>query len=134
MRGHGLLSQLVANGLHLGYGLVNVLLPLTERQAGKGLRNHSLRRKARMTGIRGGGKSSGVSTVLFTHHIRFGRRPVTALLELFALLVLLSSAALTAWAGVGGSISGTVRDPSGAVLPHASVTATSTETGIQQTV
>ena len=37
------------------------------------------------------------------------------------------------WAGVGGSIAGTVRDPSGAVIPKATVTATNTATGIRQT-
>jgi len=37
------------------------------------------------------------------------------------------------WAGVGGSISGTVKDSSGAVVPRANVTATNADTGIQQT-
>ncbi|MGB6458711.1 MAG: carboxypeptidase regulatory-like domain-containing protein [Candidatus Acidiferrum sp.] len=38
-----------------------------------------------------------------------------------------------AWAGVGGSISGTVLDASGAAIAKASVTATNTDTGIRQT-
>jgi len=37
-------------------------------------------------------------------------------------------------AAVGGSISGTVRDPSGAVVPQATVTATNTATGVMQVV
>jgi len=41
---------------------------------------------------------------------------------------------LSAWAGVGGSISGTVTDRSGGVVPKAVVTATNSETGIRQTV
>ena len=85
-----------------------------------------------MTGIRGANSGSGVSGAPFTRQFRFSRRPVRALLCLFGLLALLSSVALTAWAGVGGSISGAVRDPSGGVVPRASVTATNTETGIRQ--
>jgi hypothetical protein len=38
----------------------------------------------------------------------------------------------TAWAGVGGSISGTIKDPSGAALPKASVTLVNTATGVRQ--
>jgi hypothetical protein len=38
------------------------------------------------------------------------------------------------WPGVGGSISGTVVDPSGAVIAKARVTATNSDTGIRQTV
>ena len=37
-------------------------------------------------------------------------------------------------AAVGGSISGTVKDPTGGVVPKATVTATDTDTGIQQNV
>jgi len=36
------------------------------------------------------------------------------------------------WAGIGGSIAGTVLDPSGAVVPKAIVTIRSTDTGLQQ--
>jgi hypothetical protein len=46
----------------------------------------------------------------------------------FSLLVLALLAA------AGGSISGTVKDPSGAVVPKATVTATNTDTGVRQVV
>ena len=46
----------------------------------------------------------------------------------FALLL-----AVDSWAGVGGTISGTVTDSSGAVVVKATVTATNTDTGIHQT-
>jgi Carboxypeptidase regulatory-like domain len=47
----------------------------------------------------------------------------------FALLPWL---ALVTWAGVGGSISGSVKDSTGAAIPRAAVTATNTSTGVRQ--
>src|SRR6266478_4815854 len=44
-------------------------------------------------------------------------------------VVLIVSAALTAWAAVGGSISGTVKDPSRGVIPGVMLTATNTALG-----
>jgi hypothetical protein len=41
---------------------------------------------------------------------------------------------LAAWAGITGSISGVVKDPSGAVIPGIKVVAVNTQTGIRQTV
>ena len=38
--------------------------------------------------------------------------------------------AATAWGAVAGSISGTVKDPSGSVVPNADVTAREIDTGI----
>jgi hypothetical protein len=38
------------------------------------------------------------------------------------------------WASVGGSISGTVKDPSGAMIAHAAVTATNNDTGAHNSV
>ena len=38
------------------------------------------------------------------------------------------------WAGVGGSVSGTVKDASNAVVPNATVTATNLDTGVRQEV
>jgi hypothetical protein len=47
--------------------------------------------------------------------------------------VFLALFGVAAWAGVGGSISGTVTDSSGAVVAKANVTATNTDTGIRRT-
>src|SRR2546425_1875648 len=54
------------------------------------------------------------------------------ILVLLTLLVLLSAVTCVTAAGQGATaqISGTVKDPSGAVLPGAEITATQTETGI----
>jgi Carboxypeptidase regulatory-like domain/TonB dependent receptor-like, beta-barrel len=61
----------------------------------------------------------------------FGRRwCLMSRLAYTAGLILLISATYL-WSSVGGSISGIVRDPSGAVVPEANVTATETETGIR---
>lgn len=49
-------------------------------------------------------------------------------------LVLLMGLPLTARASVSGSISGTVTDPSGAVVPNATATVTNTDTGLRQAV
>ena len=48
--------------------------------------------------------------------------------------VLLTLSAIVSWAGAGGSVSGTVRDASGAVLPKATVTAANIDTRVRQTV
>jgi hypothetical protein len=55
----------------------------------------------------------------------------SSLLLSFVVLLLLS---LDSWAGVGGSVSGTVRDASNAVIPNATVNATNVETGIAHQV
>src|ERR1700691_2161718 len=47
-------------------------------------------------------------------------------------LCLFLSLLAVAWAGVGGSVSGTVKDPSGAAIARASVTLINTSTGIRQ--
>jgi len=64
---------------------------------------------------------------------RSGRLAVCLLLS----LIFFSGAAvlfpMNSWAGVGGSISGTVTDSSGAVVVRANVTATNADTGIRQT-
>ncbi len=57
--------------------------------------------------------------------------PGRRLFSILGLLVLFPSVALSAWAGVGGSISGTVTDPSGGVVPKANVTAVNVETGVR---
>jgi len=60
--------------------------------------------------------------------VRLARR----ILSLLTLLLILSVSSLQA--GVNGSISGTVRDSSGAVIPKASVTVTNASTGLTQSV
>ncbi len=47
-------------------------------------------------------------------------------------LCLFLSLLAVAWAGVGGSISGTVKDPTGAAIARASVTLVNSSTGVQQ--
>jgi hypothetical protein len=54
-----------------------------------------------------------------------------ALLLSFAFLIFF---AMDSWAGVGGSVSGTVKDSSNAVVPDAAVKVTNIDTGIQQRV
>jgi len=49
----------------------------------------------------------------------------------FALLVFF---AINSWAGLGGSVSGTVKDASNAVIPKATVTATNIATGVRQQI
>ncbi len=53
--------------------------------------------------------------------------------RLQTLVILLLLASGTIWAAVTGSISGTVSDPTGAVIPNAAVTAHNTDTGIDST-
>ncbi|MFP5228924.1 MAG: carboxypeptidase regulatory-like domain-containing protein [Acidobacteriota bacterium] len=54
--------------------------------------------------------------------------------RLLALALLLSLAAMPAFAKVTGTISGTVRDPQGAVIPGTTVQLTNTQTGVVQTM
>ncbi|MGB8596617.1 MAG: carboxypeptidase regulatory-like domain-containing protein [Candidatus Sulfotelmatobacter sp.] len=54
--------------------------------------------------------------------------PQLSLLRLFLLLGLLG----TSWAGVGGSISGTIKDPSGAAIAQSAVSLVNTGTGARQ--
>jgi hypothetical protein len=59
------------------------------------------------------------------------RRPFRAGRWRLALFMLV---AVNSWAGIGGSVSGTVKDASGAVLSNASVTATNIDTGVHATL
>ena len=52
----------------------------------------------------------------------------------FLFLALLGSLPGTTWAGVGGSISGTVKDPSGAAIAQTSVSLINASTGVRQSV
>ncbi len=53
---------------------------------------------------------------------------------LFCALLFFTVFVTELWAGIGGSITGTVKDPSGGAVGKATVTATKNGTGIQQTV
>ena len=57
-----------------------------------------------------------------------------AMRSLLTGLLLLSLGASAAWGSVTGSISGTVKDPAGAVIPGAIVTATNIQNGVRQQV
>ncbi len=48
--------------------------------------------------------------------------------------LILISAVLSAWASINGSISGVVKDPTGAVIPNAEVSVTDLSTNVTQTV
>ena len=63
-----------------------------------------------------------------------GKDVVKALILALGGLVLHSWLGLSLWAGVGGSISGTVKDESSALVPGAVVKATNTDAGVQQQV
>ena len=60
------------------------------------------------------------------------RAPTRALVRSFGCLTLLVWVSVGAWSSVGGTISGTVTDPSGAVIPSARVTVSNTDTGVRQ--
>ena len=52
-------------------------------------------------------------------------------LTLFLSFAIIMLAAVNSRAGTGGSVSGTVKDASGAVVPDATVNATNVDTGVQ---
>ena len=58
---------------------------------------------------------------------------VATYIYLLAVLAFLFGLSIPISAAVGGSISGTVKDPSGGVIAKATVTVTNTETGVQRT-
>ena len=60
----------------------------------------------------------------------FMRTKHPLLLALHALLIVSLLSAAAAWASVGGSIAGTVKDPGGRVIPDASVTVRESSTGL----
>src|SRR5271154_6764619 len=74
-----------------------------------------------------GSKRNYKGAISFPAMTRSGRLALCVSL-CFALLM-----AVDSWAGVGGTISGTVTDSSGAVVAKATVTATNKDTGIHQT-
>ncbi len=87
-----------------------------------------------MAAIRSGNEQFYVSAHSIGHELRRRKTPVKILICFLVALGLLPWLARSARAGVGGSISGTVTDPSGAVISKATVTLTNTDTGIKRTV
>jgi carboxypeptidase family protein len=63
-----------------------------------------------------------------------GNAAIRARARIFFLLALVSCLAGAARAGVGGNISGTVKDSSGAAIPNVVVTATNASTGWRETI
>jgi Carboxypeptidase regulatory-like domain/TonB dependent receptor len=78
-----------------------------------------------------GNASSGREPKPFTHG---GVRMHISMRSLPALVCLILVGAAVAWASITGSIAGIVTDPSGAVVPNATVTATNTDTGVKSVV
>src|SRR6266567_1103453 len=81
----------------------------------------------------------GIRSEKMYHQIPFAKvRKVCSLsgaLNISLMVILFSFAGVPpAWSSVTGSISGTVKDPSGAIIPGATVTAVNTGTGISQRV
>jgi Carboxypeptidase regulatory-like domain len=64
---------------------------------------------------------------------RFSRGGAGKKILVLAILALILCLAGVAWAGEGGTISGTATDASGGIVAKATVTATNTDTGIRQT-
>jgi hypothetical protein len=87
-----------------------------------------------MAGVRSGNQHSYLSAGFGSRELRLQKTPTKVLILFLGVLALLPWLSLSLWAGVGGSISGTVKDASGAVVPKAAVTATNTGTGIRQTI
>src|ERR1700691_2590255 len=87
-----------------------------------------------MPGIRCGKNGTRASANPFPYERQSRKTPIDTLTLLLSAVALLPWLALCASAGVGGSVSGTVRDASGAVIPNATVTATNIDTGVHATV
>jgi hypothetical protein len=73
------------------------------------------------------------SADLFPCERRTWKTPIETLSLLLGVFALLPGLVLSAWAGVGGSVSATVKDASGAVVPNATVSATNIDTGVHAT-
>jgi hypothetical protein len=87
-----------------------------------------------MAGIPFGNRHHYPTAHFFHPEPRVRRNPLKTLAMHLVVLVLLPWLATPAQAGVGGSIAGTVTDPSGGVVPRATVAAINRVTGVRQTV
>ena len=87
-----------------------------------------------MPGIRCGRNGIRPSADPFPYERQSRKTPIETLTLFVVALALLPWLAVGAWAGVGGSVSGTVKDSSGAVVPNATVSATNIDTGVHATV
>ena len=80
------------------------------------------------------GHRSGKSEVVLKEYFLGLVLPRPRSIHLLLILLLLAGLPTVARADIGGSISGTVKDPSGSVIPKATITATNSDTGVQQLV
>jgi Carboxypeptidase regulatory-like domain len=85
-------------------------------------------------GIRCAKNYARLSADPFAYGRRTRKAPIKRLTLFLGALALLPWLVLSAWAGVGGTVSGTVKDASGAVVPNAAVSATNIDTGVRATL
>ncbi len=86
-----------------------------------------------MAEIRSGMSRLSRFTARSTIKIQSHKLPTGVFTSVLGMIILFSWFGVSLWASVGGSISGTITDMSGGVIPKATVKATDIDTGIQHT-